>query len=435
MGFRPSYLWRSLMAAREIVVDGAAWRIEDGRSVLQWRDRWIGVKNMRQPATTSNDTLVEKRVASLIDHQLGIWRKELIINKFVPEDAQNILSMPLSANQLCDRRIWRYTKTGHFSVKSAYNAAVEKYSMLNINMDGPSLVPKGWKRMWTMKTIPKVCLFVWRICSNSLPTKDNLCRRGSIVDPMCGLCGEEVETIDHLLMQCPRVVPVWYVSMARLDMSTLGHNSFKEFLWAYMDSHPLEFVSLLAYLAWEIWQHRVLFQNRNFIFSEVVTKAQGRWGEFQSTQVSSNEKKSETVERRWERPPIGKLKVNCDVAVNPNDWIGLGFVIRNHNGEVSIAAKTEIMADGTTTILEGLAIRYALKMARQYHVNIDIVESDKMSIVNFINGRAEPDIFADIIVEEIRALKHEVGWFEVRHTHRSGNGVAHAIATVIILLA
>lgn len=39
----------------------------------------------------------------------------------------------------------------------------------------------------------------------------------------------------------------------------------------------------------------------------------------------------------------------------------------------------------------------------------------------------KPKIYADIIVDEIRALKSEVEWSKIRHSHRSHNGVAHAI--------
>lgn len=40
-GSRPSYAHRSLLAARELLMDGLIWRIGDGASVRIWGDKWI----------------------------------------------------------------------------------------------------------------------------------------------------------------------------------------------------------------------------------------------------------------------------------------------------------------------------------------------------------------------------------------------------------
>ena len=41
VGRKPSYVWRSLMAGREMVEMGSRWCVGNGRSVKIWRDRWI----------------------------------------------------------------------------------------------------------------------------------------------------------------------------------------------------------------------------------------------------------------------------------------------------------------------------------------------------------------------------------------------------------
>lgn len=35
-----SYLWRSLMAGRDVIAKGSIWRVGDGASVDVWRDLW-----------------------------------------------------------------------------------------------------------------------------------------------------------------------------------------------------------------------------------------------------------------------------------------------------------------------------------------------------------------------------------------------------------
>jgi hypothetical protein len=41
LGFQPSYAWRSIMQAKEVVRMGARWRIGNGNKVRIWKDGWI----------------------------------------------------------------------------------------------------------------------------------------------------------------------------------------------------------------------------------------------------------------------------------------------------------------------------------------------------------------------------------------------------------
>lgn len=76
-----------------------------------------------------------------------------------------------------------------------------------------SIISKEWKKIWNIVAIPQVRVFIWKACTNNLPTKSNLCRRGCEVDPICAMCGEGFETIDYLLVQFQTVTNVWYGSI------------------------------------------------------------------------------------------------------------------------------------------------------------------------------------------------------------------------------
>lgn len=92
-------------------------------------------------------------------------------------------------------------------------------------------------------------MFLWKACVNALPTRVNLNRRRCVTDPRCPLCGEEVETIDHIFLRCPRTYAAWYGSPLRVDMRNEKASSFKEMLWEKIDNFPKEYVELLAYTA------------------------------------------------------------------------------------------------------------------------------------------------------------------------------------------
>ena len=41
VGYRPSYIWRSFLAVKELVQKGCKWNIGDGRNVNVWEDFWL----------------------------------------------------------------------------------------------------------------------------------------------------------------------------------------------------------------------------------------------------------------------------------------------------------------------------------------------------------------------------------------------------------
>lgn len=97
--------------------------------------------------------------------------------------------------------------------------------------------------------IPRMKMFIWRACRNALPTKENLCRQGCDIDPICQLCGDEIETLDHILLQCRMIQPIWYRSMLRVDVKDLEGVAFKDFFWTYFQHPDREITSLLANMA------------------------------------------------------------------------------------------------------------------------------------------------------------------------------------------
>ena len=48
VGRNPSYAWRSIMAAKEVVTKGSRWIIGNGERVNIWQDRWIPTPKVLQ---------------------------------------------------------------------------------------------------------------------------------------------------------------------------------------------------------------------------------------------------------------------------------------------------------------------------------------------------------------------------------------------------
>lgn len=46
LGFQPCYLWRSLLASRELITEGMVWIVGNEKSISICHDRWVGLGNL-----------------------------------------------------------------------------------------------------------------------------------------------------------------------------------------------------------------------------------------------------------------------------------------------------------------------------------------------------------------------------------------------------
>lgn len=225
IGYQPSYLWRSLLNTRPLIHEGLAWRVGDGKSISSFVDKWIGTKTLTCPYPHDNRPEDSSHVAFFIDKDNATWIEERVRRCFIEEDAISILSMPLSARMPPDKAIWKGTKDGKFSVKSAYHIATEKLSTCGIDLPSTSSPPKIWKKIWQLNIPPSTRHFMWRACRDLLPTNMNLRRRGIQVDPLCAGCGLEAESTSHVLIGCETAALIWKFSPIRL-IDPEKHSSF-----------------------------------------------------------------------------------------------------------------------------------------------------------------------------------------------------------------
>ena len=107
--------------------------------------------------------------------------------------------------------------------------------------------------MWSLHTPPNVLNFLWRACSDILPTRVNLLRRKIQIDPQCSLCGQS-DTIFcgnvHLLTMSGR----WLVGKS-------SYEAFSFYLLARAMVERLDVKELenWAMIAWSLWNARNRF--------------------------------------------------------------------------------------------------------------------------------------------------------------------------------
>ena len=180
MGKRPSYIWRSILSAREVITRGSRWVIGNGRRVHIWNDRWLPVADTYKVISPKVQIRggVEM-VLGLMDDEGRGWNAELIRTIFLPHEAEVILGIPIIPMAPEDSQVWTKTPNGTFSINSAYKVA---YKMLkeaksknhSSECSDNSKMQALWKAIWNLKCQSKIKHFMWRAGRNILPTKHGL---------------------------------------------------------------------------------------------------------------------------------------------------------------------------------------------------------------------------------------------------------------------
>ncbi|XP_058757659.1 uncharacterized protein LOC131630931 [Vicia villosa] len=189
---------------------------------------------------------------------------------------------------------WMFTNNGVFSVKSCYD-------LFKSSLSGPPLDSKkvlALSFLWNCKVPSKILVFGWRFIHNRLATKDQLVRRGVLVEgseSLCSMCKEKEEDILHLFFKCDSSCSIWRRVYMWLDLANyLSFEDFEDFFINY-DKLPVNKRMMVAIIwlatAWSIWSKRnaVIFRKESFNFTECMSEIiHNSWRWFSSFQKKKN---------------------------------------------------------------------------------------------------------------------------------------------------
>ncbi|KAJ9135356.1 hypothetical protein P3X46_032549 [Hevea brasiliensis] len=222
-----SWIWQSLLARRNVTKEGTLYKIRDGGNVLIWEDPWIkSSPNFRvdRPANCPTNIIW---VADLIDHNRLEWKRNLVRQVFSPNVAKSILQIPIAPRGCEDKLVSKYENSGTYSVRSGYRLlAKSSYAdLVNRTMQSNHIPDKVWKYLWELSFLPTIKIFMWRDLLNAIPVNDSLSRRGIKVEPICPVCYQEVETIEHCLFWCSFARATWFSGPCAYKLDMIGFSS------------------------------------------------------------------------------------------------------------------------------------------------------------------------------------------------------------------
>lgn len=114
LGHYPSYVWRSLLSAREVILAGSKWQVGNGKTIKVLSYEWLPHPS-RLNAVITEDMCVQE----LINQETKQWDRGKVSSLFDEATRQEILAIPLTRVEEEDKVIWKANKVQGFLVKSA----------------------------------------------------------------------------------------------------------------------------------------------------------------------------------------------------------------------------------------------------------------------------------------------------------------------------
>ncbi|GKU97403.1 hypothetical protein SLEP1_g10552 [Rubroshorea leprosula] len=236
-----SYWWRDLCRINSILPNRENWlgvgfniNLGDGGGIKFWKDVWLGEVNLAThfPRLFLLSTGKDNKIQQMGEWHNNMWQWKLTwrqsMHGWEEEKLQELsnlmLNVTLDKGQQ-DAWCWRHTKEGIYTAKLGY-------LLLRDQQGGDDT--KLFRKVWNKYIPNKICAFNWMILLNRIPTKTNLRTRGILKDDtttLCGFCEVALEDTNHLFLECPFVVKLWWKCQEWWGLSCMSYNeSMKAFV-------------------------------------------------------------------------------------------------------------------------------------------------------------------------------------------------------------
>ncbi|KAI5328356.1 hypothetical protein L3X38_027753 [Prunus dulcis] len=206
-----------------------------------------------------------------------------------------------------------------------------------------SIDQRAWKLIWHADVTPKIRHFFWRALNGHVAVSSVLYKKKLRNIPLCPICNDHEQTIEHMLLLCPWVEPVWFGGLTyRVDRQQIS--------------------SLHTWL-------------RDCVIIGLNTKEErSRISVHPSAQAS------------WAAPSEPFVKINVDAAWRKSTChAGASIVIRNFEGRFLGAKSVDFQVENAL-IAEATALWEGCKFAKERGHNMVCFESDSLELIQSVRG-------------------------------------------------
>ncbi|KAF5450671.1 hypothetical protein F2P56_031001 [Juglans regia] len=292
-----------------------------------------------------------------------------------------------------------------------------------------------WRNLWNLNISGATKHFLWRACTNSLPTNALLLKKKVGKDDMCPICKSESETILHALWQCTAVNDVWACKGSGVQKWSVMVVDFMD-LWdrlcMKMNSGLLEEVAMILKGIWNR-RNKYVFEN---VFSSPAQVYEGAIHSLDGFRNALKCKKANSsggcpvsVIKQWKKPEDGWLKANFDAAIDEqNGIVGLWIIIRNNKREVMAAYSEPQRMKTKAVVVEAIALRRTIEVCKEMGFNKVIFEGDALVIINTVKENVMCWTWYGQVVEDVKSSLKELLHWKILFVRRDGNMIAHRLA-------
>ncbi|XP_010462630.1 PREDICTED: uncharacterized protein LOC104743220 [Camelina sativa] len=418
----PSHGWRSIMAGRNVIKQGAGWLIGNGESVKIWRDPWLSTTTPLCPYGPIREHQEGETVSSLLDPSTNQWNWSKIREE-LPQYVDCIKQIPLAPSRREDQLVWLPVKSGQYTTRSGYG--------ITSTFDIPDAALNfNWQsHLWKLHTSPKVKNFLWKAMSDALPVGEQLARRGLNAEVTCRSCGE-TESVSHLLLHCRRAKEVW-LKAPILHLEISSTTTIEDFLSLakHKCNLPPSGVSKGELYPWIRWQlslarNSLVFEDKEIPVSDILIRAIKSAREWQEAQNMLTTPRL-TTDQPEQPVQTSSCKVFVDAAWNSTTGNGgFGWAVVNADSAYEERFSDHKESIGSALIAEAWAVFLALKHSLLLNKTELQLFSDCQSLINEDGFHIE--LFG--LLQDIRELRSSFDAISFTFIPRLANHVADSLA-------
>ena len=423
--FKPKYFPNGTsFDAKEKCGSYAKWRVGDGQLIKVFEDNWSPGHSSGKIIPVQPNLNRNLKVADLMTADKASWNEPLLDSFFLPHEAQQIKAIPLCVVPQSDSFYWSLEKSGTYFVKSGYKMLCEEARLEEASGSHRSGMTDLWSRIWKLKLPGKIIHFLWRACSDCLPTEVNLMKRKIVADPQCELCGSLPEDTKHALWGCEAVRRVWCMEFSWVNKRVTAYGSFLDLV--ELSLTKLGMGEVFRTMPWFIWtlRNEVRLREKTIPLSSVGEAAKHFLQQVRAVHEVQILAKKKPQKIKCFPPAETEFKANFDGAwFNESEEAGIGVVVRNSAGQVLVALAEKIKKPHNVDYLEMMAARREVIFAQEIGLQQCQFEGDSETIIKALKAG---DMFSSSFGHLV--IVNSFSSFSLSHIVRQGNAMAHALA-------
>lgn len=249
-----------------------------------------------------------------------------------------------------------------------------------------------WKAIWNIGVPRVVKMFLWKACSNILPTKEKLFKKHITHGPLCPICSLEIETIGHIFWSCPSARDLWTECRHKIYKSTSDENDFMSIMEKLMERASVEKMQMVAIVARQIWHKRntMVFGGKCTSPTALLRTSMEQMEAYSKAKWQVNNQwpvPRKSVIEPWQKPSTRFIKVNWDAFVDlKGKRIEIEIIVRDHGRSVvSMLCETKANVQDVTT--KALAAWKGVELSAALGLRKIIMEGDVLDIVQALRKR------------------------------------------------